>query len=209
MKNIIFDFGGVLLEWSADNFYLPYFNYDQNKMQRFYAETEIQTINKQIDKGLPFDIALKELASNFPEYAEPIFLWKNAWNKMIGQKIEGSIKILHQLHEQGYQLYGLTNWSAETFPFVYYTYPFFHLFKDIVVSGREKMIKPDAEIYQLCLERNALNAEESVFIDDNLENVIAFQQFGGKGIHFKNAEQLHSDLLKLGVTLTRKKELVA
>ena len=201
MKNIIFDFGGVLLEWSADNFYLPYFDNCLRTMQEFYDETGIQILNKEIDKGVPFDIILKELVEKFPHYNEPIMMWKKAWSKMIGNKIDGSIKILHTLHKNNYKLYGLTNWSAETFPYVYYTYNFFHLFEDIVVSGREKTIKPELEIYNICLDRNGIKPEESIFIDDNLENVIAAQKIGIHGIHFVNSEQLATSLVNAGVTL--------
>ncbi len=201
IKNIIFDFGGVLLEWSADYFYLPYFDNNEEDMNKFYAETGIKILNQEIDRGLPFDVALKKLAIQFPHYKDAIMLWKNAWNKMIGNKIEGSINILNTLSKNGYHLYGLTNWSAETFPYVYYTYDFFHLFEDIVVSGREKIIKPSPEIYKLCLGRNNLEAKESVFIDDNLDNVIAANQLGIQGIAFSNANQLKQDLLNLGIQL--------
>lgn len=209
MKNIIFDFGGVLIEWSSDNFYLGYFNNDTDRMQRFYEETQIQEINKQIDKGLPFDTALNKLAVKFPHHQDAIEMWKKSWHKMLGNKIEGSIQILRQLHAKGYRVIGLTNWSSETFPYVYYTHDFFHLFEDIVVSGREKMIKPDLDIYQLCLSRNNLVAEESVFIDDNLENIIAAQKLGIKGIHFKSPDQLTSELAELGISLSVVEETVS
>lgn len=201
MKNIIFDFGGVLLEWNADNFYLSYFDNNKQLMNDFYEETGIQILNKEIDRGLSFDTALKQLANQFPQYESPIKLWKNAWHKMLGDKIDGSINILYELHESGYNLYGLTNWSAETFPYVYYKYDFFHLFKDIVVSGKEKMIKPEPQIYELCLTRNNLEAHQTIFIDDNIENITAAQQMGITGIHFKHAQQLCDDLMVAGVKL--------
>jgi len=201
MQNIVFDFGGVLLEWSANNFYLPYFGNDENAMNAFYKETEIQVINKEFDRGVPFDKILNNLSTKFPHYAEPILLWKKAWHKMLGRKIEGSIQILQTLHNNGYNLYGLTNWSAETFPYVYYTHDFFHLFKDIVVSGRENLIKPDPSIYQLCLSRNKLNPGQSVFIDDVLENVMAAREAGMHGVQFINARQLHKELVALGIKL--------
>ncbi|WP_119343683.1 HAD family hydrolase [Facilibium subflavum] len=201
MKNIIFDFGGVLLEWNSDYFYAQYFNYNLQEMERFYQQTGIKEANKRIDRGESFDSVLKPILDKTPQYSEALSLWKKAWHKMIGNEITGSVDLLRALHAKGYNLYGLTNWSAETFPYVYYSYDFFHLFKDIVVSGREKLIKPEAEIYQLCLSRNEIKASESVFIDDNLDNIKACEALGIKGIHFKNAEQLGSDLRALGVSL--------
>lgn len=201
MKNIIFDFGGVLLEWSADNFYLQYFNGNKEIMNSFYNETGILILNREFDRGVPFSNALKDLANKFPHYKEPILLWRQSWSKMLGSKINGSIDILHTLHKNGYNLYGLTNWSAETFPYAYYTYDFFHLFQDIVVSGIEKTIKPEKEIYEICLARNNINAEDSIFIDDKLENVIVAETLGIKGIHFIEPQQLYNALLNLGVVL--------
>lgn len=199
IENVIFDFGGVLVEWNSDFFYRSYFG-DDALMQRFYTETGIKTLNKEIDKGLPFDYALKSIAEKYPQYRQPILLWKNAWNKMLGDTIEGSIKILHSLNQKGYSLYGLTNWSAETFPYAYYTHAFFQIFKDIVVSGREKIAKPDPEIYELCINRNNIEKTKSVFIDDNQENVVTAQRVGMRAILFKNPEQLRNDLYAMGVS---------
>jgi len=92
VKNIIFDFGGVLLEWSSDLVYLPYFENDVGNMQAFYDETQIKALNHDFDRGLPLDVGLKELSSRFPHYEKPIMFWKYAWHKMIGNSIEGSIK---------------------------------------------------------------------------------------------------------------------
>jgi len=201
MKNIIFDFGGVLLDWNPDHFYLPYFNGNTNRMEDFYATTQIKTLNKELDRGMPFDTFLTNMIRKFPQYASELKLWKNAWHKMLGDKIEGSIEILHKLNANGYQLYGLTNWSADTFPYVYYTHDFFHIFKDIVVSGREHTIKPEAEIYQICLQRNRLEPSETIFIDDNLDNVAAAQALGIYGIHFTDAVELQKSLIDVGIKL--------
>lgn len=205
IKNIIFDFGGVLLEWNSDLVYLSYFDNDADKMQVFYDETQIKILNDDFDRGLPLDVGLKALSDKFPHYEKPIMFWKYAWHKMIGNKIEGSIKIANQLHKNGYQLYGLTNWSAETFPYAFYSYDFFQLFKDIVVSGREKMVKPEREIYKLCLKRNGLLASESVFIDDKSNNILAAQELGITSILFNTPEQLRSDLEALGIMLTARR----
>jgi 2-haloacid dehalogenase len=203
-KNFIFDFGAVLIDWNPDRVYLPYFKTDE-VMKKFYEETAIQILNKEIDRGVPFDVILKQLIEKFPHYHEPIKFWKTAWHKMIGDPIPGSIEILKELHEKKYPLYGLTNWSAETFPYVYYTHDFFHCFLDIVVSGRENTIKPEERVYNICLERNNLNPETCIFIDDNAKNVEVAEKLGIKGIVFSSPEQLREALLALGVELKAKK----
>lgn len=197
-KNIIFDFGAVLIDWNPDRVYLPYFK-SHEKMQAFYQETEIHSVNKELDRGMPFDVALKHLSMTFPHHHEAIKLWKTNWHKMISGPIDESISLLKKLNNNNYPLYGLTNWSAETFPFVYYTYDFFHYFEDIVVSGREKTIKPEEKIYQICLNRNNLYSQDCIFIDDNAQNVETAEKLGMKGIVYLNSQQLSSELLALEI----------
>ncbi|MES2203994.1 MAG: HAD family phosphatase [Pseudomonadota bacterium] len=203
MKNIIFDFGAVLIDWNPNKVYSSHFKTDE-EMERFYEETQIQVLNKQIDKGVPFDAILNDLSSNFPHHSVPIKLWKTAWHRMIGEPIWGSISLLKELKEKNYPLYGLTNWSSETFPYVYYKYDFFHDFIDIVVSGREKTIKPEEKIYKICLERNNLAPESCIFIDDNKSNVEMAINLGMAGIVFVNPEQLKQSLVELGIDLDTK-----
>lgn len=198
--NIIFDFGAVLVDWNPDYVYLPYFQ-SANQMQQFYQDTQIHHHNKALDRGVPYDQLLKSLAEQYPHYKEAIYLWKTCWHKMISGPIAGSVAILKSLHQEGYTVYGLTNWAAETFPYVYYTYDFFHLFKDIVVSGRENTIKPEPEIYQLLLSRNQLQPHTCLFIDDNCDNIVAAQALGIKTIHFKSPQQLLAALKALGVAI--------
>lgn len=193
-KHIIFDFGAVLIDWNPDRVYLPYFNHNITMLEKFYAETNIRILNLEFDRGMSFDKGLKHLASSFPHYHEPIHLWKTAWHKMIGGPIEGSIEILRALHQQNYSLYGLTNWSAETFPYVYYKYDFFQCFKDIVVSGRENVIKPESKIYEILLSRNNLDAKNCIFIDDCADNIVAAKKLGLHGIYFSNPQQLAKEL---------------
>lgn len=201
IKNIIFDFGNVLIEWNPDNFYLTHFNNNHEAMNKFYQETNIQVLNLEMDRGVPFDNIINNLIVKHPEHTIALQHWKKSWHKMLGNNISGSIEILQALHKNNYNLYGLTNWSAETFPYVYYTHDFFHLFEDIVVSGREKVIKPDPKIFEICLTRNNINASQAIFIDDNLDNINAAQRLGIHSIHFSNPQQLQQNLIKLGVKL--------
>ncbi len=194
---VIFDFGGVLLDWNPERVYRPHFR-DERAMQRFFDETKILLHNRELDRGKPFDHVLRELTERHPQHREALWLWKNAWARMLGGPIEGSITLLRELHSDGVPLYGLTNWAAETFPFVFYTYDFFLLFQDIVVSGRENLIKPEPEIFHLCLNRNGLAAQDTLFIDDNAENVAVARHLGMQAIHFQSPEHLRAELKQLG-----------
>ena len=108
---------------------------------------------------------------------------------MLGGEVEGMEEWITQLKAEGYRLYGLSNWSSETFPLVKDKYPVFQMLDGIVLSGEERIGKPDLRIYQILLDRYALKPEESVFIDDRLSNIEAGQQLGIHGILFANAQQ--------------------
>lgn len=199
MKNIIFDFGCVLVRWNPDLVYLPYFNGDADAMQRFYAETNIFIANKEMDRGRAFTEMLTPLAERFPQYCEPIFYWKDKWHDMIDGIEEGSVEILTALYKQDYPLFGLTNWSAETLPVVMAQYDFFNYFRDIIVSGEVNTIKPEPEIYKILLNKHNLNPADCIFIDDSLANVQAAQDLGINVIHFKDPVQLAVELKKFKV----------
>lgn len=199
MKNIIFDFGGVLIDWDPRLVYKPYFGHDDAAVKRFFDETDIMSANHAMDKGQPFGEALSELAANHPHYREPIFYWKDKWLDMVRGPIEGTVKILRELHDRGYPLYGLTNWSHETFPLVFKQNDFFCCFRDIVVSGVEKEIKPEPEIFHILLRRNQLQPETCLFIDDNASNIETAKKLGMAGILFESPKQLIEELKKNGI----------
>ena len=198
MKHLVFDFGGVLIDWSPDRVYRPYFGSDE-AMARFYHETEILLHNREIDRGWPYDQAIALLTTRYPHYAEPLHMWKTHWHKMIGGEIKGTVDLLRELKQAGYRLFGLTNWAAETFPFAYYSFEIFRVFENIVVSGREGVIKPEPAIYHLCLQRNQIEARDSIFIDDNLDNVVAARSLGFHAIQFENPKQLRAVLAELSI----------
>jgi len=119
---------------------------------------------------------------------------------MISGEIFETVKILEKLYaDRKVRLYALTNWSAETFPYAWKTFPFLRLFEGILVSGKEKMIKPDLEIYKLLLRRYDIAAKTSIFIDDSIKNIDAANSLGINGIHFENAKQLLADLKSLNL----------
>lgn len=185
IKNIIFDFGGVLLDWNPRYLYKSYFNNDE-EMEHFLADICNGEWNIKQDAGRPFAEAVKELQSKFPEYAEAIQMYDDDWEKMLKCELPESIDLLKELKSMGYGIYGLTNWSAEKIGYAFANYSFFSLFDGIVVSGVEKVVKPDRIIYEILLERYSLKPGECVFIDDNQDNVDMAKALGINAIRFDN-----------------------
>ena len=185
IKNIIFDFGGVLLDWNPRYLYKSYFNNDE-EMEHFLADICNGEWNIRQDAGRPFAEAVKELQAKFPEYAEAIQMYDDDWEKMLKCELPESIDLLKELKFMGYGIYGLTNWSAEKIGYAFANYSFFSLFDGIVVSGVEKVVKPDRKIYEILLERYSLKPGECVFIDDNQDHVDMAKVLGINAIRFDN-----------------------
>jgi 2-haloacid dehalogenase len=197
IKNIIFDFGGVLIDWNPRYLYRNMFH-DEVEMEFFLEKICSPEWNLKQDAGRSFNEATKELANKFPQYENEIRNFYSNWTKMIGGSIEENVVLIEDLKDK-YRLFGLTNWSAEAFPIVFNQYPFFKELEGIVVSGIEKIVKPDARIYKLLLTRYGLIANESLFIDDNQENINAANKLGFKTIHLKEKVSLKNELQKLAV----------
>lgn len=177
-SNIIFDFGGVLLDWNPRYLFRDYFK-DDAKMEKFLSEICNSEWNAQMDAGKPFAEGVKELSEKYPEWAEAIELYHTGWVKMLKSEHADGVELLKRvLADERFKAYGLTNWSAETFPFAFSHYRFLDDFEGIVVSGEEKMNKPDKRIYYTLLERYHLKADDCIFIDDNQANVDMANKIG-------------------------------
>jgi 2-haloacid dehalogenase len=195
IKNIIFDLGGVLIDWNPEYVYLEVFEGDRKKMQWFFDEICTMDWNENQDAGYPLQQATEDRVKMFPQYEEWIRMYYERWEEMLGDSIEDTVEVLNQLLKNpDYRVAALTNWSAETFPVALDRFEFLHRFEGIVVSGAENTRKPFADIYQLTLDRFDFKAEESLFIDDNLRNVEAASNMGIHTIHFKNPKELKLNL---------------
>jgi 2-haloacid dehalogenase len=199
-KNVIFDLGGVLINWDPRYLYKDVFN-DDTKMEHFLTHICNSEWNERFDLGYPMATAVKELCAKHPEHSQFIKLYGERWQETLGDPIHGTVAILRELKIKQINVYALTNWSDETFPYAKQKYSFLNEFLDIVVSGEEKMIKPDQKIYELLLKRNNLNAHESVFVDDRLVNIQGAENLGIKGIHFSAPEKLRTELKELGFVM--------
>ena len=200
IKNVIFDLGGVLIDWNPEYVYLEVFNGDREKMKWFFDEICTMDWNENQDAGYPLQQATEERVKLFPEYEEWIRTYYGRWEEMLGKQIDGTVTILKQLIDNpNYKVVALTNWSAETFPIALERFDFLHWFEGIVVSGTEKMRKPFNEIYELTLNRFNIEASKSLFIDDNARNIEAAKKMGINTIRFNNPTQLKSELRSLKI----------
>ena len=202
IKNIIFDLGGVLIDWNPEYVFLNEFDGDRNKMNAFFDEVCPFDWNENQDAGYPLNQATDDRIALFPEKESLIRMYYGRWEEMLGGPIHETVTLLKKLVTQPkYRVVALTNWSAETFPIALKRYEFLHWFEGIVVSGTEKTRKPFPEIYQTTLERFQLKAAASLFIDDNARNIEAAHKLGIQTIRFENPIQLEKDLKSKGVSL--------
>ncbi len=197
ITSIIFDFGGVLVDWNPRHLYRREFG-DSAAMETFLAHIGWEEWNLQQDKGRPLAEATELLQRKFPEYHSKIQLFYDQWETMLKGEIPENVAILKEL-KQKYKVYGLTNWSAETFPIALERFSFFKLFDGIVVSGEEKLIKPDEKIFRVILERYHLKPENTLFIDDNPNNIDTAKTMGFSTIHQTEQTDLRQELNALGL----------
>lgn len=194
IKAIIFDFGGVLLEWDPRNLYQRYFPNQPQAMENFLSEIDFFTWNAQQDKGRTFAEGNAELIAQFPQHANLIQAYFENYEESIVGAIEGTVNILQTLKEKDYPLFGLSNWSAETYPRAQHMYPFFDWFDDIILSGDVKLNKPDHAIFNLLLNKIGYIAPECLLIDDSQPNIDTAIELGFATVHFTSAEQLQTEL---------------
>ena len=202
IKTIIFDLGGVLIDWNPEYLYLDFFEGDRVKMNAFFERVCTMDWNENQDAGYPLAQATEDKIALFPEYETLIRIYYERWEEMLGEAISGSVQVLKKLIDNPqFRVVALTNWSAETFPVALKRFDFLHWFEGIVVSGTERTRKPYSEIYQITLDRFNTAASETIFIDDNLRNIKVAEALGINGIHFSTPEKLIKDLNNFKIKL--------
>ncbi|UMQ42181.1 HAD family phosphatase [Chryseobacterium sp. Y16C] len=199
IKNIIFDFGGVLMDWNPRYFFKDYFN-DDEKMEYFLENVAQSAWNEEQDRGRTLSEGTEVQVKKFPDWEKEIRAYYDNWTTMLKSDIPQNVEVLRKLAKTHYHLFGLTNWSEETFPYALENYDFFQLFDGkIVVSGTEKLIKPDPKIWYVLLERYHLKPQESVFIDDSLKNIETARSLGFETVHITPETNLEKELIDLGI----------
>jgi 2-haloacid dehalogenase len=196
---IIFDFGGVLINWDPHKLFNKYFSNDRQAIDNFLAEINFSVWNLSQDKGYPFSRAVTDLSAQFPQYAHLIHAYDEEWEESIIGVIPETVEILLKLKKAGYHLYGLTNWSGEKFALVKNKYEAFNLFESILVSGEVKLAKPDPAIFHLLLQRIKRQPQECLLIDDSLPNIEAAQELGFATHHFTSPALLGAYLQESGI----------
>ena len=199
INTIIFDLGAVLINWNPQHLYRKLIADDEQR-QYFLDNICTSDWNEEQDAGRSLADGTEFLVSKHPEHEENIRAFYSRWDEMLAGPIQGTVDIFKALKESGkYKIYALSNWSAETFEIAQREFDFLNWFDGMVVSGVEKIRKPDPAFYNLLLTRYQVKPEEAVFIDDNYRNILAAEALGIKSVHFTSAEDLSSALKKLSV----------
>jgi 2-haloacid dehalogenase len=201
VDTVVFDLGNVLIQWDPRHLYRKIFGADVAAMEHFLSEVCTMAWNEQQDRGRPWEEGIAEAIARHPAQAPHIRAFYDRWEEMIPGALEDTVDILRQLRALNIRLLALTNWSAQTYHFAEERFPFLGWFEGIVVSGRERLVKPEPAIFQLLIERYQLRPERTAFIDDSLRNVVAAQAEGLHGIHFLGAADLRGRLQALGIPL--------
>lgn len=196
---VVFDIGGVLIEWNPRHLYRTLFHDDVVAMEYFLTQVCTPEWNAELDRGRSFQSAVTELAQQHPEYRELIMAYHEQWPKMVPFAFEDTVEVLSEVKTAGYPLFALSNWSAETFPIMRQRYPFLDWFEDILLSGEVGIAKPDNQIYEVFLDRIKRTPDECLFIDDSERNIDAARSLGFQTLLFKSASQLRDDLATLNI----------
>ena len=196
--NVIFDIGNVLVHWEPRALYRKIFA-SEDEVEWFIANVCNSDWNLEQDRGRSFAEAVREATARFPEHADAIAAYDLRWHETVPGPIDGTVGILEELRQRGTPLYAITNFNQDKFRETVERFAFLRTFRDIVVSGDERLLKPDPAIYRVLLERNGIDAAACVFIDDSDKNVRGAEAVGMKAIHFTTPQALRADLAGMGL----------
>jgi 2-haloacid dehalogenase len=196
---VVFDLGGVLIDWNPRYVFRSLFDGDEAGMERFLDEVCSPAWNLELDAGRPWREAVDALVRQHPERRDMIAAYDERWPEMLGGPIQGTVEVLAELRAAGIRLAALTNWSAEKFPIARARYDFLDWFEVIVVSGDVGLCKPDERIYRILLERTGLRPSSTAYVDDLPINVAAAARIGFVPLPYEDPTRLRRDLATLGV----------
>ncbi len=198
ITTVVFDLGGVLIDWDPRHLYRQLFS-DPQEMEVFLRDVVSPDWNAQQDSGRTWAEATAELLAKHPDQEEMIRAYVDRWSDMLAGPITGTVDVLRDVRDRGMRIYALTNWSAETFPRARPMFPFLEWFEGIVVSGDERIKKPDPEIWHRLVARYDIDPGRSVYIDDMPYNADVARELGFHAIRFESPEALRARLLELRV----------
>ena len=196
---VVFDLGGVLIDWDPRYLYRQLFDGDEAGMERFLAEVCTPAWNAEQDAGRPWTEAVELLVQEYPQERERIEAYHARWEEMLGGAIDETVEVLRELQDRPVRLFALSNWSAETFPIARRRYPFLGWFDGIVISGEVGICKPDERVFRHLITTHTIEPETTVFVDDSNVNVEAARGVGMMAIPFTGGRELREELVQLGV----------
>jgi 2-haloacid dehalogenase len=196
---VVFDLGGVLIDWNPRYLYRKLFNGDERAMEEFLTTICTPAWNTQQDAGRSFSEGCAHLKALHPNASPLIDAWFEGYDEMLAGPIQGTVDLLSELRVRGIPLYALSNWSAETFPFALRRFEFLSWFSGIMLSGKVGLVKPDPRIYELFITNFAIDPARTIYIDDLNANVEAAAAFGMHGILFTNPSDLRAHLHRAGI----------
>lgn len=196
---VVFDLGGVLIDWDPRHLYRSLFAGDEAAMEAFLATVCTPEWNARQDAGRPWDEAVAALVEEHPAERERIIAFRERWPEMLGGAIEGTVALLAELRARLVPVYALSNWSAETFPVARDRYPFLGWFDGLVISGEERVAKPDPRLFRIAIERFGLDPRATAYVDDSPANVAVAAGLGMVALHFRGPDLLRDDLARLGL----------
>jgi len=197
-RAVVFDLGGVLVDWNPRHLYRRMFA-DEREMEEFLATVCTQSWNEEQDLGRPFAEGVQLLIERHPHRAKEIRAYDERWDEMLKGPIDDSVVLLGELRERGVSLFALTNWSAEKFPVSCSRFAFFDWFEGIMVSGEERLKKPDPQIFRLAVQRFGLDPVVTLLVDDSAPNIAAAAQLGFRTHRFAGAPALRNALVEHGL----------
>jgi len=196
---VVFDIGGVLIDWDPRHLYRKLFPADEPAMEHFLANVPTHEWNRGQDAGRSFADGARLLKLQHPDKTELIDAYGARFDEMMPGPIAGTVEIVAELHQRDTPLYVLSNFSAETFPAALERFDFLRWFRGLVISGEVGVIKPDPRIYKIMLARFAIDPHRTVYIDDVAANAEAARPFGIHGIHFTTPGALREELVRLAL----------
>jgi 2-haloacid dehalogenase len=202
ITTVVFDLGGVLVDWDPRRAFEGVLPADD--IEPFLAEIDFHEWNRALDAGDPIEAAEADIDRRFPHRAGVISAYRRNFRSTLVGELPGTADIVRELADSGQRLLALTNWSAESFPHALATYPVLGLFDGIVVSGAERLVKPDPQIFRVLIARHDVEPTRSVFIDDSAANVASARRLGFHALQFTDARTLRRDLTALGLPLARR-----
>ena len=182
VKKFLFDLGNVFFDWNPERILKPIFN-DDERMNFFINNISFPLLDTRCDAGITIEVAVNDAVKKFPDFEKEIKLYYPNHRNMVGGFFQKTVDIFYKLKNLNYPCYILSNWSAETYEGMEETYPFLKDFDGKIISGRDFLIKPDPAIYELAISRFDLIPEETLFIDDRLDNIQAAQNLNFQTIH--------------------------